>query len=479
MREIISAAEKAIQEVRRRERERELERYRPSPKQAAFHQAPHPWRLYLGSNGSGKTTALVAEAVSYALGYRPWDGSEVKTPPVKVALVSQSFTHSNVEDIVPKIEKYLPNSRIVHRGRLANGKVHKYEVDNGSTISLFSYEMDPSAFEGLDFDFVGLNEPPPRSIYVALLRGVSKCKGKIAFAMTPIGSESAWVHDELASVASPDIFTVTAHIDDSFMDQAAKARFLASLTDEEKEARAYGRFPHLVGRVYREFDAGVHSLSSDLVRSYVEDPTIPKGLVIDPHDRKPFAMAWFLVTPKGHTIFYREWPEGNYVSMKSCSFSVAEYAQLIQEIETEPGIVWRLMDPNYGVATRAVTGESIVDRFARHCLYFETNIEDSLANGHLAVKEALLYDRDRPVSDENCPRVYITDECPNLRYAFEHYVWRDRQQDVGVRIREQPAEVGKDFADLIRYVAVSGLGYYDPTAPIFVARRPGFGIQPY
>lgn len=464
-----SESEKILSELRRRYRERALVRYVPSRPQGILHDSDRKIRLYIGANGTGKTTWGIAEASAWCLGERPWNGSVTRVPPCRVAVVCTNFTHSALEDVTPKIEGFLPGSRVIKRHLLANGKVHRWDLDNGSTLTLLSYAMDPADLEGLDYDFVIFNEPPPRSHYVALLRGVSKRNGYLAFAMTPLGSESAWIYDELYAVAGtdPDISQVTATHEDMFMDEHSKKLFYAGLNEDEREARWEGRFRHLVGRVYKEFDSGVHVIRESLlpqVQKWVTDGTIPKGMVIDPHDRKPFAIAWFLINPVGHVIFFKEWPEDEYNSYRSCDYSVPQYAKLIFDTEKNlkiSPVIWRLCDPNYGIARRSVTGESIVDRFSELGLSFDAEIHDGLEDGHLAVKEKLMWDDKRPFGDDNCPRLYITPECQNLAYAFSHYCWSSKNNPDGL-LKEKVVEHGKDFADLIRYVCVSNLGYFNP-----------------
>lgn len=478
MQQVLNEADKILMELRRRWRERELTRYVPNVKQQSFHATEAPIKLYVGANGTGKTTCIVAECSGRALGFLPWCGVQTRNPPVSVAIACQDFTHAAVDDLTPKIERFLPSSRVVKRDRLANGRIHKWHLDNGSSVGLFSYEMDPFAYEGLDFDCFAFNEPPPRSIYVPVMRGVQKKDGIVMFAMTPIGGESAWIYDELYTVAGsdPEIFQVTATHDDMFMSDKAKARFYNSLNEDEREARWDGKFRHLVGLIYKDYDSGIHCIKGGRMaqlQEWIKSPEIPKGLVVDPHDRRPFAMAWFLINPKGHVIFFREWPVDPHHSWKSCSYSVNDYAKFIADAEKEMGFepVWRLMDPNYGVAKRSVTGESIVDRFASLGLYFDTEIHDGIEDGHLAVKEMMAWNKNAPAAEGNCPRLYITGDCWNLEYALTHYTWSDPATDSGKPAREKPGENGKDFADLLRYVAVANLGYWNPMS-LALSKKP-------
>lgn len=457
----IEQARQLLEEMARRERSRALERYRPSEVQAAFHAAPERIRLFLGANASGKTTALVVEAICVALGREPWSGRILKMPPRRVMLCVSNFTHSAGEDLQTILEHFLPEDELVGTDRLANGKVHKYRLRNRSVIKLMSYEQNPYEFEGAKWDWIGYNEPPPRAIFIPCMRGIAKSDGRMAFAMTPLGADAAWIFSELYSkVDEPGsgISAVVADMDrgHSFLTPAAMADFKARLDPDEYEARVHGRFRHLMGRVYKQFDRSRHVISGqdaqDAVRRLVQDPAVPKGCVVDPHDRRPFAIAWFLVDTEGKIVFFDEWPRDLHYKMRSHHFAVDDYARLIREIEGQHGFdpVWRIMDPNFGVQRRVVSDESIRDCFDKLGLCFDTDVDDSLTEGHVAVKERL-----------NAGTLQVMPGCRNLIHSFENYCWNDAGAEDLVT-KERPAEFGKDFADTVRYAVMSRPVYFNP-----------------
>lgn len=463
MSELIERARLLLEEAARRERARALERYHPSGPQAAFHESSAFIRMFLGSNGSGKTTALVAEAIAVALGREPWTGRLLAHPPRRVMLCVSNFTHSAGEDLLQVLDHFLPEDEIAGPPeRMANGKPHKWRLRNRSSIKLMSYEQAPTEFEGAKWDFVGFNEPCPRSVFIPCLRGVSKSGGRMAFAMTPLGADAAWIYGELYDKwqkGDPEVFVVTADMEagHSFMSPEAQEKFKSNLDPDEYEARVRGRFRHLQGRVYKQFDRSAHVVAGpdalDSVRRMVADPHVPKGCVCDPHDRRPFALAWYLVDADGRLVFFDEWPRDMHHKIRSCGLAVEDYARLIREIEAEHGItpVWRVLDPSYGVQRRVVSDESIRDSFDAHGLCFDTDVDNSLEQGHIAVKERL-----------NAGSLLFMPNCHNLIYAMENYVWSDTGHEDAVP-REKPSEYAKDMADVIRYATMSCPAYFDPT----------------
>lgn len=456
-------------ELERRKNERALEDYRPRTEpQRLFHASEAFIRVMSGSNMSGKTTALVVDSCAAVLGYQPWDGKQLELPPQRVMLCGSSFTHAADQDLIPFIDKYLPPSQVKSVDRLANGRRHKWTLKNGSILKLMSYDQDPTEFEGTKWNRIGFNEPCPRTIWAACLRGALKgrindggipTEGRIAFAATPCGADSAWMITDLYEKADGKFVDwITADMDrgESFLDEEGIRQFKEGLDPDEYEARVHGRPQSLVGRVYKQFDDQVHVLrgdAADRMRALVADPTIPKGLVVDPHDRRPFFCAWFLVTPENELVFFAESPEGNFAKMKGSNTDVEGYEQQFREFEARLGFrpVWQLMDPNFGIQRRVVSLESIRDKFDTLGRSFDTDIVDSIQDGHTAVK-LLLNER----------RLFVLENCENLQRGFRFYSWKDQLDASGQLVPEKVSEVWKDPMDCVRYAAMADCRYFDP-----------------
>ena len=469
------------EKLERRAMETASERFVPSPKQKIALDAlsRYPIVLMVGANGIGKSTVAVHEADAWCRGYRPWTGETLGQAPHRVGLFVESFAHASEEDVLPLFEAVMDPQTIKGRpSKLSSGTVNKWRYKNGSILKIMSYRQKPKDFEGIAWDFVVFNEPPPRWVWIPTVRGLAKGQNKCLFAMTPVDENSAWIFDELytnadsdpAAEKKSDVFQVTGTKADSFYDPDKLAVMEASLDDDEKEARLYGRFRHLIGRVYKEYDRDVHVLRDaalERARALAQDPSIPKGLVVDPHDKRPFALAWFLVDAEGSVIFFKEWPTDLHADWKTCTYGPQDYVAHIQSEEERDGIkpvIWRLMDPNFGRTRKITSSETLEEQMGRFGLPFDTRIEDSIPDGHLAVKDLLRYDRTKPIEmGVNQPHFFITPDCLNIDWSFEHYCWKDPRRNDGRVYREKPGETGKDFMDLVRYVALFHPGYFDPT----------------
>lgn len=455
--------------------------YEPNnPKIAAFHESKAKIRLIVGSNRSGKTHAALKEAADMALGRREWNGEVLRDPPSKVLIVAQDFTNAVLQTIHPKLMSLLPSDALLPTPLgiryMHSGIPTSYHFTNGSFIKLGSGEQDVQKFEGSDWDLIVFDEIPQREIYIACLRGTIDRGGKVVMAMTPVTSLASWVYDEIYLNAGkdPDIFQVTVSIYDNPHLKAEEIEsFRNALSPEEVEARIFGKFKHLIGRVYPGYNQDIHRVDPEKVLNEKDQhgrllfESYPKGMVIDPADQKPFAIGWFAVTPQNDIIFFREWPETDFFKTSAMS-SVAQYAALIKEIEdTIPGgpgtISWRLMDPNYGVKSVVVTGQSIKQEFGDHELHFITDINDKIPDGHNAVRRLMHYDPTIPLGEMNRPKLYFFNNLQNFHNSISKYVWDHRRMEEEKGVAERPKEKYKDFADLVRYTAVFNPTYEDPT----------------
>ncbi len=78
-----------LEEARRLQRTRRLDKYTPYPKQIEFHKAgaKHRERLFMAGNQLGKTLAGAAEAAMHLTGQYPgwWKGKRFNKPVVMLA----------------------------------------------------------------------------------------------------------------------------------------------------------------------------------------------------------------------------------------------------------------------------------------------------------------------------------------------------------------------------------------------------------
>lgn len=449
-----------LQEAGRRHLDKKIQHYIPHEKQRLFHASTAKHRLLLGGNRSGKTHALIAEAVAYAMGYRAWDGTKTRRGPSKILIAGEDFLHAISGSVVPTLDAFIPSGALAEKTPIEKGHggvPNKYNFANGSFIQLFSYQQEPGSVEGFDWDFVGYNEPPPRWFYIGCLRGLIDRGGVDAFAMTPL--KEPWIFEEVYAKCGndPDFWSVFISQDDNpHLSEEEKRTFRMALTPEEVEARVYGKFFHLMGRVFPTYDPLVHGW--DVTKRPI-DPAWPKGMVVDPHTKKPFAVAWFALTPQGDIVFFEEWPKEDFYRTAESLKSIPRYSEMFNRIEERiPGgpasISWRIMDPNYGRTNILAYGETVAQEFYKYGFTFDTTVSDDIDAGHLMIARRLEYDNTRPVSAINRPTLFIASHLRNMNQAFLNYQWVDEHKNPNKDAREKVKERFKDFIDLVRYTCM-------------------------
>lgn len=459
------------------------------PKQDAFVQAVNrvPITCAVGANQIGKTSGLGAIALSWALGEWLWTGQKVKNylsgreikPPVRIAYCGKSFTMAHTEVTMKKLNELLPLEAIgVQTDKQQGRSAHRirFPADlGGSEIKLLSYEQDKEDFEGTTWHLILWDEPPPRHAYIGMKRGGMKWHAPMAFAFTPL--KEPWLFDEIydtkrsVHIERPEdlkrlnkksFAIINFQIDDSpYLSPEAKAEFISSLDPEEYDARVLGKWTHLLGRVYKEFSPKHPSSDGHVIPAdewFEQNPNwkdYTLFMVVDPADRRPFAVAYGVVDPRGQITFIDEWPKSDYHKMKQYDNRTSEYVEIFRDIESRLGTpFFRLMDPRFGVTPKAGTGRTLVEEFDQHQIYFDTRIDSEIESGHMVVREAL---RNK--------RLYFLDRCHNTIKAMQNYTWDDyRHPTAGKNVKEKPMELFKDFADCVRYALKAGVTFIEPAA---------------
>ncbi len=261
------------------------------------------------------------------------------------------------------------------------------------------------------------------------------------------------MYDDFIANADNDVYYSNVDIRDNphIKEEDIKA-FETRLTEDEKEARLHGKFRHLVGRVYKEFDPAVHLIDEKNFKPALNWPTY---FVCDPHDRKPHCAIWAKVDPMG-TIYIID--EINFKgTIKDFSKEILK-RELMNRIN--PSKVVRILDPNKGETPTAVTGLKLKDEFAKHAVYFLTNVNDDIMMGHLAVQGRLMWNKDKPLSATNRPSIYfIRDKTKLTVKDIQGYVW-DEWRGSERSSKEKPKDIHKDYCDTIRYLIMSNPVFY-------------------
>jgi len=327
----------------------------------------------ISSNKIGKTACVVNILISWLVGYEPWTqgytgedaveeggqryriSSLGHKPPVNLMLTGEDWKSHIGRSLIPELKKWCPVSWYSTK-KNEQGVEYFWEFYNKSTLTIMSYSQDDDLFESFRIQGVIMDEPPPKSKYTAMSRGLLLDNGKTLLSLTPL--KEAWILDEivlsgrkdigvvdnLKITDNPDLYKSDMKILKSFgldsgkikeffdlllyddvekqmpvTDKGSRAeaflekhipislyekisdlkilKFIKDIDPEDVPPRVFGQFKNLVGRVLKEFDPNTHKIKP------FEIPTHwPVTVMIDFHLSTPQAVSYWAVDP--HDIQY-------------------------------------------------------------------------------------------------------------------------------------------------------------------------------
>lgn len=398
--------------------------------------------LFSAANGVGKTAAGANVVAHIAYGsdnpyfdhplFRDWQF------PKAGRIVTD---HKNVRNVLGTLREWLP------RGRYTAAKGgYSYEAtwdtDSGFTWDVMTYDQDPRQFEGPTLGWVWFDEPPPEEIYKACVSRLRK-GGIIFITATPLAG-SSWMYDHIigghdldVSVAAQRAYVEAdveaacrEHGERGHLAHADIERMVAEYSEDEKQARVYGKFQHLVGLVFKSFSRRVH-----VVKPFQLTPdryTVYEAL--DPHRRTPDACLWVAVDRAGRRFVVDElWLR--------CQGGTPELAQRILAKATQYRIGWRIVDP-WAFDEDQHTGRSLAADLAERGLSY---IAAPKARGSAdrSIEDALACQEAAGVMVQP-PTLYVFDTCQRLIYELEHYRWDEWSGKTADRHGQKEKPVDRD-----------------------------------
>ncbi len=439
--------------------------------------------IYAGGNDTQKTTIAVNSIINFTLPQpvNPWFQTNFyKTfrKPTRGRIVADPKTIQ--EKIVPELKKWLPyGSYTSHK----KGKIYESEFiirETGCVFDLMTTEQDITDFESVDLDWLWNDEPSRYNIVTACLMRLRK-SGYAMFTFTPLFT-AGFMLDNFINKVDDNIKVTYSEAESNCKIHGIrgirthesiieKMKFLNPL---EYDARIKGKFMFSAGLKYPQFNKDIHFIEPFTYRD--DKNRLDKNYIIvnvlDPHDRKPFALGWYLVEiVKPYRCYViEEYPKEPYERISFDGKSTREYALLIKGVEERIGSSYiRFGDPNYGNRhSRRGNDEqrSIFEDLQEagnepgigiDLTYYD--VSDNLQVGHKEVQDMLLWKKNENGELITFPRLYIWHGIYNHVYAMTHY--RDKEIDP-ITSKERICEDGKDFADLMRYLAMSRAWLYNP-----------------
>ena len=426
------------------------------PQQQKFHDDPNKVKIVFGGNRSGKSDEGGAHVVERCLERKSrWWASGI------------TFKDSiNVQQ--RKINSFLPRgSRLSGSYNVKTGfggqSVLIKAKDGVSKVDFKSTVPGADKYMGDDCDGIWLDEEHDKAIIDECKMRLIDRDGELIITMTSLKGMTPFILefwedceivetryapylDEMIPVVAKKngvSFYFLWTTDNKYIDQARLAKEIAGMSRNEIKSRIYGIPINLVGVIYPQYSKKVHC---------VDRCNVPKGkysiyTVLDPHDRKPWAIGWFIVHKTGSVIMVDEFPRKKFSEYYE-HHTYEEYRDMIVETEEvlcdeyrQPCISGRFIDPNFGSKTiqnanrhGGTSSTTPKQTLAGLGLEFKDSV-DGIAVGHMAVQRALSW-QEKNGQIVKAPGFYVCNNCINTLEALSHYACGDNGK---------PLETYKDF----------------------------------
>ena len=368
-----------------------------------------------------------------------------------------------------------------HQASTKGGKdYHSQYMLNGSTWDVMTYNQEPDEFEGPLLGWTWLDEPPPARLMGAILSRFSH-GGLLLITGTGVGANIGAFMDSVDDLRSRTkdedgkerlrLVVLSHDAEDDCAEHGKwnhlKTRrglrtheeiqnWMATLPQDEVDARAHGKVNHKAGKVLKDFDPAVHVRAVD-----VSDPGAGAEewnlySFVDPHRKGYPFMEFWGVTPSGLRVCYNEWPTFDtfntwYDEVRTkrvCPYTSSELAKFVKLYEGQAyGLraCKRGMDPYFAPGTEGEFGRKtggILEDYMMAGVDFELPPRQVMDRGLAILQNGLKFDRQMPLDEYNRPAIVIASHCRNTIRAFQRHYWLDG--------KERQAEEFKDPIDVAR-----------------------------
>lgn len=443
--------------------------FRPNPAQRKFINEIGREGAFIvvnaGGNGSGKTYGLIAILGAFIW---PMLAAECFAAPIfqkfphpkKIWIVSNPGELGMTGAIQSSIDELWPKARYTtsKNGRQYNSV---FRSDTGWEIELKSTEQNITEFRGANVGVVAINEPLPEDVFRECLARTRK-GGLMPGAMTSLDDEPWIVDGILDKHDGKDYRIIYGGVEENCKDHTPGGtlahdqieRILSKYPEDEQQARRTGKPLSLSGRVFKQFDRGVHVLK-DEVRP-------PEGSavyqVVDPAAGKPFACIWAFVDVGGNLTIFDEWPNYSFFGAKDPGVNPKWYGEMFASKETGYKVQARVMDRRYGNTTHKAGATTLREDFADLDIDFMNSydvgdVDVEVKTGIIRVADYLSYNKTLPIDSINHPRLMIAPNCTNTIESLSKWTW-DTKSLLGSRTRAKDNHF-KDFCDCARYLVMS------------------------
>lgn len=366
-------------------------------------------------------------------------------PPIKIRLLAEDMT--SLEQVqLPKLRKYVAPEWIIAKKKNSFGIETHWVFANGSVIDLLTYQQDSAMMEGWDGHVCIYDEPPPRTHYIANIRGLVDHNGISIFSMTPL--KEAWIADEIVNKPDNTIWTLTMHSrDNPHVSKQAIDEFESKLTEEEKETRLDGKFLHLQGLVFKQFDKPKH-----VIAPFDIPPNYTCYVSIDTHPRTEQAVVFMAVDPRGNRFVVSE--SFRHETPDQVADRIIDFHKNTHRLELA------LIEPSsQGDTNRGESTFSIIEnRLLEEGITLELGSKD-LSGGILVMQECLR-------SKNGLASLFFFRNCERTIWEMQRYVWQDWKNAGGKDKTEmnKPKDADDHMIECIRRLVQHPTDYVPPRA---------------
>jgi phage terminase large subunit-like protein len=317
VKQLYADIEKLYADIEKRTKENRLEIYnvglKVHKKQILFHESTKRIKAIFGGNRTGKTVAGAVEAVCRALGH----GRFQKIGPSSGWVVSLSgdvqrkVAQAEILRWLPKNE-IRPNGILMRHGRKDDPEgslIEEIRLKNGCFIGFKTCEQGRESFQGTSLGWVWFDEEPPEDVFKECWMRVMDTRGYIWFTMTPLLGLT-WVYTlvYLNENNNPNIEYFEFEWEDNpWLSKEEIAEMEMVMSEEEREARQYGRFTSLCGFAFNELRKDIHIKKPEII------PDWYKCYVAMDYGFDSLAVLWIYVDRFGHGRIYRALRKKNLI----------------------------------------------------------------------------------------------------------------------------------------------------------------------
>lgn len=389
--------------------------YTASDRQTKFHTSEAFETLYGGAAGGGKTAAIVAEAVTYAIEY----------PKARIYIFRKTIPELK-QSVVPEIYKQCADYINYAKGMSYNAQDRVFNFTNGSIIQLAYLEnvQDMFRYQSAEIHLLLVDELThfTQEEYEYLktrVRSTGEHPLKVMAATNPGNIGHAWVKSYFIDIIEPEtIYTdvngntrmfvpakVSDHPIEAFRDTYTQQ--LSSLSNPDlKRALLMGDWDIFAGQAFNEWK---RATEDDKPWHVCEPFAIPqhwvKWFAYDYGYNSFAAGLWITRDPSTERLYvYREF--------YAHEMAVSKQAEMILMNDQSEGVNLRLADPSIWKQHGSVeTGENIAALLQKAGLIFQPANNDRLA-GKNAIHEMLA-----PAAD-GLPKMQVFSNCVNFIRTF-------------------------------------------------------------